>query len=292
MRQKTRHGSLIRMAAGNGAGTLSAKHPKGRSGGWPRNLFRSRGIGQTVSGVWQTGPGVLSGGQSSRQRRGTRISWLACIAMTIGAGCSPASSPSASTVPHEQEAVTVSASDSGDLIAASLRTKIETSGLTVTTHDGQTASLNSLLDRPTAISFFYSRCDNPNKCACTVSRFAKIRETLINDGIADETQLLLFTFEPNFDDPGRLRSFAKSYDLVLDGNTRMIQGEPEKFVAFMRELEVPVSYSDQWVTLHGMCVYLTDSSGRIALALRNGLWDPDRLGTQLGELVRENAHSR
>jgi protein SCO1 len=209
---------------------------------------------------------------------------LAIVMLTLS-GCSPDAFDEHRTVTPASSKDT--AIFDASTLSVSERRLMQSRSLQVTTHVGQQLTLGELLDRPTAITFFYTRCDNPNKCACTVGKFGALQRKLAERKIADKSRLLVFTFEPDFDTPDALRSYAASFDLRLDDNALMLRADPRELRALLDELEVPVNFSDKWVTLHGMCVYLFDSEGRMALAKRDGFWEPDRLATLLGELLLE-----
>ncbi|ALI97724.1 thioredoxin domain-containing protein [Rufibacter tibetensis] len=57
--------------------------------------------------------------------------------------------------------------------------EIDVSELTLEDQNGQKLAFNKFFHRaPTIVAFFYTRCDNPNKCSLTITRLVQLQEAL------------------------------------------------------------------------------------------------------------------
>ncbi len=76
--------------------------------------------------------------------------------------------------------------------------------VTVQDHDGRILALADYLGRAdTAVAFFYTRCQNPNKCSLTITKLGDLQRRLADLGMPG-VQLAAITYDPGFDLPDRL----------------------------------------------------------------------------------------
>src|SRR5262249_33614141 len=70
--------------------------------------------------------------------------------------------------------------------------------------------------RPAVVTFFYTRCDNPNKCSLTVTRLAQLQALARERGRQHTFRIAAVTYDPAFDLPDRLRRYGADRGLVFD----------------------------------------------------------------------------
>jgi cytochrome oxidase Cu insertion factor (SCO1/SenC/PrrC family) len=157
----------------------------------------------------------------------------------------------------------------------------------VITHDGAVTTLRALTDRPVAISFAYTRCTNPNRCPRVVATFGELREELERAGLSDRVRLLLVSYDPGYDTPVVLRSYAKVHSLRLDDRALFLQPELDPGHVLFRDLGVRASFHENGVALHGIQLLLLDKSGRLARAYHTLLWDNHQVLADLEKLANE-----
>ena len=143
----------------------------------------------------------------------------------------------------------------------------------VVDHQGQTYPLSELIDRPVLITFFYTRCQNAQKCSATIARLALLQRELIREGMSTKVRLLAITFEPEFDTPRRLRRYAVDRGLSLGQNALAIRLEPGAHEALLKDLDTPVCYNAGWVNSHGVEAVLVDAKGRLARKYWSWGWE-------------------
>ena len=61
------------------------------------------------------------------------------------------------------------------------------------------------------MGFVFTRCGNAEACPLTMQRLAVLQEAL-----GDEVQLAVFTIDPLYDDPARMRAYAEAHGLDAD----------------------------------------------------------------------------
>lgn len=153
--------------------------------------------------------------------------------------------------------------------------------------DGARGALSQLTDRPVAISFFYTRCENPRKCAAAVCRMADLQRDLFQAGLADRVRLLMISYEPHYDTPARLRSYGSSRGVRFGQGALMVTLDECVHMEVVRALEAPVNYNAGWVNVHGIALFLLDTKGRLARRYHTVLWDNRQVLEDLRKLSLE-----
>ena len=89
-------------------------------------------------------------------------------------------------------------------IPSDQRSRLRNADIALRDHDGKPRVLDELLNQPTLITFFYSRCQNASRCSMVMSQLAFLQEELVRAGIHEEVRLIAITYEPQFDTPERI----------------------------------------------------------------------------------------
>lgn len=153
--------------------------------------------------------------------------------------------------------------------------------------DGNEHVLADLLDRPVLLTFFYTRCQNAGKCSMSISRLAYLQKKLGIAGLARDVRLLALTFEPAYDTPERLKRFVQDRGLTLDEFALSGRLGTSYHQSFIRELDIPVSFSAGWVNTHGVEAVLIDTDGRLARKYTATAWNTEQIIGDFGTLLAE-----
>src|SRR6266850_4582335 len=70
--------------------------------------------------------------------------------------------------------------------------------------------------RPAVVVFFYTRCDNPNKCSLTITRLGQLQKELAAAGLGGAIKIAAITYDPTYDRPFRLESYCQSRGMLLN----------------------------------------------------------------------------
>jgi protein SCO1/2 len=128
--------------------------------------------------------------------------------------------------------------------------------------------------RPSVVAFFYTRCDNPNKCSLTISRLAELRRALDAEGLRDRVQTAAITYDPDYDLAPRLRAYGENRGVTFGPGDRLLRARTgfERLDAYF---ELGVNYGPVVVNRHRVELFLLDGQGRIARTFARLRWDLD-----------------
>jgi protein SCO1/2 len=166
----------------------------------------------------------------------------------------------------------------------------EISHVEVEDQGGLRQSLGALtLGRPTVLTFFYTRCANPNKCVATIKRLAELQEWLALQNGGDAVRILALTYDPEYDSAPRLRRYAQDLGLDLTPSTT-IGRTPQGIEELQLHLALRVGRGGATVNRHAIEVFVFDANGRIVATWERQGWDPTEVGaTALGAVCAHPA---
>ena len=163
------------------------------------------------------------------------------------------------------------------------RTSLVKPDLELVSHRNEQTKLSELLRAPTFLTFFYSRCENENKCSSTMNQVGQLQSQLAED--RTEYRIILLTLEHQ-DSVADMKRFAADRGVDVD--------DPATFICRAKDvtqqrkllelLEVPVNYSGDWVNIHGICGFIADSKARLAFVHRGTIWNVAEVAKQLAAL--------
>jgi protein SCO1/2 len=159
--------------------------------------------------------------------------------------------------------------------------------LTAVDQEGRALPLVRLEGQPLALAFFYTRCDNPDKCPLTVARLAGLQSALGRAGLADRVRLAAVTLDPELDSPGEVKRFSESLGLRPGPQAMLLRVDRADLDRLLADLQVAVSYGADRVSVHGIQLYLFDRRGRYVRDYRSVVWDQAAVLADLERLAGE-----
>ena len=153
--------------------------------------------------------------------------------------------------------------------------------------EGNDFSFRETVGKPFAITFFYTRCDNPNKCSSTIEHFAELQRTLKAKGLADQTELYGITLEPSYDVPIQVKAYGKDRGMDFENNSKFLTMNTDVHDKLIHDLGVLVSYGKGLVNNHGSQLYIFDKKGRVAKIYDNVVWEDDSVIEDFNDLLKE-----
>jgi cytochrome oxidase Cu insertion factor (SCO1/SenC/PrrC family) len=157
----------------------------------------------------------------------------------------------------------------------------------LTNQDGKQLQVGDLLGQPLALSFIYTRCTNPNKCARVSSSMSRLQADLEQLGLASKVRLVLITYDSEFDTPEILKSYGTRFGLGFTTNAMMLRLEPKDKQQFLDDLQVAVNFNRTGVNIHGIQLFLFDRHGKMARTYHTLIWDNAAVLQDLRRLVAE-----
>jgi protein SCO1/2 len=154
-------------------------------------------------------------------------------------------------------------------------------------HDGASITFSEFFrGQPCVVMFFYTRCDNPQKCSLTIAKLARVQGLLLERGLADQIRTAAITYDPGFDSPDRLRGYGKSRGVHLSGAHRMLR-PIDGINALRTHFKLGVNFVESLVNRHRIEVYLLDAAGAIAASYERIHWDEHQIVERAAELLNE-----
>jgi protein SCO1/2 len=124
----------------------------------------------------------------------------------------------------------------------------------------------------TVVAFFYTRCQNPNKCSTTITKLAQLRRELTTT--SPTTQIAAITYDPGYDLPERLLRYGVDRGLTFSTAVRMF-----RTVAGHTELQsffaLHVGYNGSMVNRHGIELFLVDANLTVSRTWSRVRWQVD-----------------
>jgi protein SCO1/2 len=154
--------------------------------------------------------------------------------------------------------------------------------------DGGSVTFSEFFCRqPCIVVFFYTRCDNPQKCSLTIAKLARIQGLLAERGLSDQIRTAAITYDPSFDGADRIRGYGANRGVRFGGGHRMLR--PTGGIDALRaHFKLGVNFVESLVNRHRIEVYLLDAAGAIARSYERIHWDEQEIVAQAGALLRED----
>jgi protein SCO1/2 len=153
--------------------------------------------------------------------------------------------------------------------------------------DGNTITFGEFFrGHPSVVVFFYTRCDNPQKCSLTITKLARLQNLLRERGLAQRIRTAAVTYDPAFDVPERLRRYGISRGVYMDADHRMLRAT-DGVSALRSHFKLGVNFVESLVNRHRIEVYVLDAAGRIAASFERIHWEEQQVVDRAVELLAE-----
>jgi protein SCO1/2 len=157
---------------------------------------------------------------------------------------------------------------------------------------GLTIRFSDFRGRALAFTFIFTRCPLPDFCPRMGNNFAKTRELLLATTNAPTNwQFLSISFDPDFDTPAVLRSYANLYR-GGDSDRWLYAVAPSNTLAELApKLDLMITREAGGGFSHNIRTVVLDPQGRIYKQLDGNEWTPAQLAAALAEAARiSSAH--
>lgn len=141
--------------------------------------------------------------------------------------------------------------------------------------------------KPSLIAFFYTRCDNPEKCSLTITMLGQLQRLLADRGLAEKLNIAAISYDPYFDNPARLKYYCETRGLRFTANCNAFRAV-EGFDILRNHFDLGVNYNGTVVNKHKIELYLTDKNGIIAGSSTRLRWDNQEIINRAEALLKNN----
>jgi cytochrome oxidase Cu insertion factor (SCO1/SenC/PrrC family) len=119
---------------------------------------------------------------------------------------------------------------------------------------GTTGLRRDYLSRSTTVvAFFYTRCQNPNKCSTTITKLAHLQRELAT--ASPRTQVAAITYDPGYDSPDRLLRYGTDRGMLFSDGVRMFRTVTDH-VQLQTFFGLRVGYNGSIINRHGIELFL------------------------------------
>jgi cytochrome oxidase Cu insertion factor (SCO1/SenC/PrrC family) len=157
-------------------------------------------------------------------------------------------------------------------------------------HDAATITFREFFrGHPSVVVFFYTRCDNPQKCSLTIAKLARVQNLLLERGLGDQIRTAAITYDPAFDIPERLRGYAQNRGVLMNVDHRMLRAI-DGINELSAHFKLGVNFIESLVNRHRIEVYLLDAAGGIAASFERIHWNEQQIVDRAVTLLNEEHH--
>jgi protein SCO1/2 len=151
---------------------------------------------------------------------------------------------------------------------------------TLTDHRGQPVSLSSLRGKVVAVTFIYTRCPLPDYCPRIMTNLGELRDRFAAR-LGKDLALLTVTFDPQYDTPEKLASYAQRYKADVPG-WHLLTGSAEAIGRVCSLFGVEF-WPEEGLITHTLQTAVVDRQGRMVGSVEG----KDYSARQLGDFVEQ-----
>jgi len=170
-----------------------------------------------------------------------------------------------------------------------LRTGDELPNYSLINQDENTIELSSFKGRVLIFTFIYTRCPIPDFCPRMTQHFLDTLNILKERSIKDDYHFLSISFDPDFDNPKRLRNYSKAFLInnknwsFATGNKKIIDEITSRFGITVRRTTNSITDWD-----HNLRTIITDTNGIIKKIYIGNSWTPEELAEDINNISNIN----
>jgi protein SCO1/2 len=128
--------------------------------------------------------------------------------------------------------------------------------------------------RPSAVTFFYTRCMNPNKCSLTITKLGRLQRRLAGDGLIGLVNVAAISYDPGFDLPHRLSAYGANRGMTFDDRNRLLR-TTGRFQPLQHHFDLGVGYGGTTVNQHRLELMVLDRDMRPHADFVRRQWQED-----------------
>jgi protein SCO1 len=168
------------------------------------------------------------------------------------------------------------------------RNKALAPGLEFTDEEGSPVRPEQFAGQLLAVSFIYTRCQNPNKCARVTHTMTELQDGVQRAGLGGKVRLLLVTYDPEYDTAPVLKRYGAEHRVPFAQDMAMLHPAVKDKEKFFDEWEVAVNFNSAGVNIHGLQLLLFDKRGRWVRTHHTLIWDNAEIIEELRLLASES----
>jgi protein SCO1/2 len=155
----------------------------------------------------------------------------------------------------------------------------------LTNQDGRVIRISNFRGQAMALTFIYTRCPLPDFCIRMSNNFARIQRALSKDRSLDgRWHLLSISFDPKYDTPSVLKSYAKTYGADFT-SWDFVTGSPTSIARLAGGLDLAFA-EDEGLIQHNLRTALLNKEGKLVRVVNGNEWNVDEITEAIVDLSR------
>jgi protein SCO1 len=139
--------------------------------------------------------------------------------------------------------------------------------------DGNTLTYETFFKgKPSIVVFFYTRCDNPNKCSLTITKLARLQRALVEQRLEGLLKTAAITYDPEYDLAPTLKAYGENRGVAFGDDDRIFRTRTG-FRKLQEYFQLGVNITGSIVNRHRIEHFILDSRGKIAVSFTRLQWD-------------------
>lgn len=142
--------------------------------------------------------------------------------------------------------------------------------------DGQALTYGTFFrNHPSVLVFFYTRCDNHNKCSLTINKLGKLQKMIRENGLSDKIKTAAISYDPSYDGPRQIKLYGlQRHQEFNEFNRNFSVLDHEQMPKLLNYFSSSINYFGRLVNKHQIELYLIDENGYPIKKFVRLQWDP------------------
>ena len=158
--------------------------------------------------------------------------------------------------------------------------------------DGNTLAFSDFFCSTAAVvAFFYTRCDNPNKCSLTISKLSRLQLLLEEAGLRQSIKIAAITYDPGYDNPRRIKSYLENRQFRIDNNNNGFRVMNDSKNIFGDYFSLGVNFIGSIVNHHRIELFVLNEEGKIIKEFSKLQWDPSSVADFCKHYLLSNSNT-
>lgn len=149
---------------------------------------------------------------------------------------------------------------------------------------GKDVALTDFRGKGVILSFLYTRCPYPDKCAMIGKKLNGLAELSKKIGKSEELQVLAITLDPLHDRPQVLKAYARGFDKKYS-NWSFLTGKESEIARVAAAFGV-VYWEENGVIEHNMRTAFIDRDGKLRFLKSGSDWKPGEFAAEIKRYLR------
>jgi len=144
-------------------------------------------------------------------------------------------------------------------------------------------------DVPSVVAFFYTRCDNPNKCSLTIHKLFRLQLLMEEAGLQQSIKIAAITYDPGYDNPGRIKSYLENRQFRIDNNNNGFRVVDDSRNVLKEYFSLGVNFIGSIVNHHRIELFILNKKGKIIKEFSKLQWEPSSVASFCKDYLHSNA---